>query len=86
MGGDDSLRLSGFPFSLRLADTDDRDQAGRQYGVSLGPDHGVAFAVIGAALGMPQDDIACTGVFQHGRGNIARMGPGLMGMTILTTD
>ena len=46
----------------------------------------VGLGVVGAALGMTQNDMAGTGIPQHGGGNIAGMRARSIGVTILAPD
>src|SRR5207302_1557307 len=52
----DIERLSGIALRPGLADADDRGQARAPGGFRLLPDQGVALAVIGATLGMADND------------------------------
>ena len=47
------------------------------------PHQGIALAMVGAPLGMADDDGAGAGIGQHFGGNIAGMGAGGLGMAIL---
>ena len=70
----------------RFANTNDRSQphAARSFG--LGAHLGIAFAVIGAALRMPEDDIGRAEVDQHLGRDVACIGPRRFGMHILRAD
>ena len=65
--------------SPRFADADDRRQPGPQRRLGLGAHQAVGLAVIGAPLGMADDDIAGAGVLQHLGRDVAGMGPALPG-------
>ena len=56
----------------------------RRFG--LLPHQRIGFAVVGAALGMADDDGGGAGIRQHFGGNIAGMGAGRLGMAILRAD
>ena len=75
--------LAGPALLRRLTDTDDRPQPARQGGLGLGTDQGIAFTMIAAPLGMPDNDIACPRIGKHRRGDIARVGTRCLGVTVL---
>jgi hypothetical protein len=62
-----------------LADADDGGEPGAPGGFHLLPDQRVALAMIGAPLGMADDDRAGAGIRQHFGGDIAGMGAGVLG-------
>ena len=70
---DDVERLAGIALRLRLADADDRGQPGAAGGFRLGAHHRVGLAVVGAPLGMADDDRRRAGIRQHFRRNVAGM-------------
>jgi hypothetical protein len=74
---------TGLALVLGLADADDGDQASAERRLGLGPHQGIAFPVIGAPLGMANDDVAAAGIGQHGRGDVARVGAFLGRMAVL---
>ena len=71
---------------LGLADADDGGEPGAPGRFRLLPHQRVALAVIGAPLGMADNDGAGAGIRQHFGRNIAGMGARGLGVTILRAD
>ena len=82
----DIQRLAGIALLLGLADADDRDQPRPPGRFRLLPDQRVGLAMVGAPLGMPDDDGAGAGIRQHFRREIAGMGARRLRMAILGPD
>src|ERR1700712_4938830 len=61
LAADDRQRLAGLALRLRLADADDGYEAGTQHRLRLPPHDIIAFAVIGAALGMADNNVGGAG-------------------------
>ena len=78
--------MPGIALLLGFADADDGGQAGAPGRFGLLPNQRVALAVIGAPLGMADNDGAGAGIRQHFGRNIAGMGAGGLGMAILRAD
>ena len=57
LAGDHTRRLAGLIFGQRLANAHNRRQTNRQGGLELLIHGFIRFAEIGAALGVPQDDV-----------------------------
>ncbi len=75
--------LPAFPLVQRLADTDDGNQLGAVGGPGLLRHHLVGLGMIGAALGVADDDGGTAELLQHLGGNIARVGAGRVPVTVL---
>ncbi|MOA07458.1 hypothetical protein D3C78_1271520 [compost metagenome] len=71
---DHGLRLAGFALLQRLAHADDGRDARGQRGLRLGGDHGIGFAMVLAALGMPHQGVAHAEITQHARRSFAGIG------------
>ena len=69
--------------ALRLADADDGDEPGAPRGFRLGAHDGVGLAVVGAALGMADDDMRGAGVLQHLGRDVAGMRAAFLGVAVL---
>ncbi len=78
--------FQGIALLLGLADADDGDQSGAPGRFGLLAHQRIGFAVVGAALGMADDDGRGAGIGQHFRRQIAGVGAGSLGMTILGAD
>ena len=78
--------LPGIALVLGFADADDRGEAGAPGGFRLLPDQHVALAMIGAPLGMADNDGAGAGIRQHFGRKIAGMGARRLGVAILRAD
>jgi hypothetical protein len=71
---------------LRLPDAEDRNQARSPRAKNLVVHHRVAFAVTVATLGMPEDDMAATGIGQHFGTDVAGIRTLWRGMAILSAE
>ena len=76
----------GIALLLGFADADDRGQPGAPGRLGLLPDQRIALAVIGAPLGMADNDGAGAGIRQHFGRDIAGMGARRLGVAILRAD
>ena len=65
--------LPGVALVQRLADADDGDEAGGDGSFRLRLDDRVSLAMIGAALGVADDDVRAAEVLQHGSACVAGM-------------
>src|SRR6478752_7848865 len=83
LGLEHAERLAGLALVQRLADADDRQQPGPPCRLRLGPYLGIGLSVIGAPLGMADDDMARPGIAQHLGRDVAGMGAARLGMAIL---
>ena len=79
-------RAARIALLLGLADADDRYQAGAPGRFRFLPHQRVALAMIGAALGMADNDRAGAGVRQHLGRKVAGMGARRLGVAILGPD
>ncbi len=79
-------RLARLPLRLGLADAQDDEQARRQPGRGLGPDHGVGLAQAMAALGMADQHGVGAGVLEHRRADRARERTLGLGVAVLAPD
>ena len=69
-----------------LADADDGDDAGAPCGFRLGAHDGVGLAVVGAALGVADDDMRGAGVLQHLGRDVAGVRAALLRVAVLAAD
>jgi hypothetical protein len=76
-------RVSFVALRLCLADADDGHQPCRNHGLGLGLHLRIGFAMIGAALGMAQNDMACARIGQHRGRQITGVGARGFGVAIL---
>ena len=83
---EDSVGLAAAPLRLGLADAEDGEEPGPPGGLGLGADLGVGFLVVGAALGMADDDQRAAGVGDHLGRDVAGMGAGFVGVAVLPAD
>ena len=86
LGRDHVERLAAVALGLGLADADHRDQPGTVGGPGLGGDLRIGLSMVGAALGMAEDDMARARIAQHGGADIAGMGAGILRVAILPAD
>lgn len=68
--GNHRQRLAGRPLAGGFADTDNRHQPGGQRRFRLGPDQCITFTVVGAPLGVAEDDVTAAQIAQHRAGSI----------------
>ena len=61
-----------------LADADDRGQLVLERRGGLRGDQGVVLGVIGAALGVPDDDVCATQLGEEGAADVAGVGAGVV--------
>ena len=83
---DDIERLAGFALFTGFADADDRRQSGAKRGLGFGFHIAVLLAVIGAALGMADNDKGCPGVGQHFGADVAGVRAARLCVAILPAD
>ena len=81
--GYDCERLAPVALGLRFADADNGNQSGRMRRHRLGANQLVGFPMIRPTLGMAEDYIAAAEVGQHDGSDVAGMGSGTVGVTIL---
>ena len=79
LAADHLQRAARVALRLGFTDADDRGQTGDKGGLRLGFDQGVAFAMaafakVGAAFGMAEDDISGPRIAQHGSRDVTGMG------------
>src|SRR5205823_13720506 len=78
--------MTGIALALGFADADDRGEAGAPDRLRLLPNQHVGLAVVGAALGVADNDDARPGIRQHYGRNVAGMGAERLGVAILRAD
>ncbi len=83
LGVADMGSMAGIALLLRLAHADDGDKAGAPGGRRLGRDHGIAFSMELAALGMAHNHRRGATVLQHLGRNVAGKGPAFFGVAVL---
>jgi len=86
LAGDHRDMIAGEALGLGLADADDRLEAGGERGLGLGADDRVGLALLGAALGMPDDDQPRARFLEHRHRDAAGMGPARLEVAVLCAD
>ena len=71
---------------LAFAEADDGDEPGAVRGRRLRAHQRVAFAVVGAALGVADDDVPAAGVGEHFGAHVAGVRARLGGVAVLTAE
>ena len=77
---------AGVALGLGLADADDGEEAGAPGGGGLGGDERVGLAVVGAALGVADDDRHGAGVGEHLGGDVAGVGARGLRVAVLAAE
>src|SRR5690606_40790120 len=85
LAGDDLFGFAAVALGFGFANTDDDAEADGQRRFGLGLHVGIAFAMIGAAFAMADDDEAGAGVLEHGGRDIPGVSAAFCRVAILRT-